>query len=151
MWLSRLGESYVWRSRVIPFTHFMPSTQPKMRHCRCRESDDSCGHHALQSNVLPHPRLKMRVCRGWEGSHSCVQLALQTHFGHLPAEYVTLERSRKRCFRAWKPIFRILGGRNATWMRSTKRCFKVSTSLRTHFLSSTENKMQLLRSQGSDV
>ena len=85
----------------------------------CRENDDWCGNQAMQSNVLPHPRLKMRLCRGRESDHARVQLALQIHFGLLPAENAHLEGSRKRCFRALKLIFSILGGRNAAWMRST--------------------------------
>ena len=151
MWLARLGESDFSKSRLIPFTHFVPSTQPKMRLVRVRESDDSGGHQALLSNVVPHSRLQMRLCRRREGDHSRSQLALQIHFGLLPAEIGTLATSRKRCFRAFRIIFSILGGRNAAWRRSTKRCFKLSTSLRNHFLPSTQTKMQLGRGQGSYV
>ena len=142
-WYIRDLEKARFQAVDVPLHIFLPFTLPKKRHWRCHESNYTCDYKALQSKILPHLRIKMRHLRGRENIHSSVQLALQTHFCLLPAENATLEKSRNRSFRPLKLIFSTLGGRNTSWMISTKRCFKVPTSLRNHFLPSKQPKMQL--------
>jgi hypothetical protein len=84
---------------VALFIHFLPSTQPKMRLRRGRESDDSGDLQSLQSNFLHACRIKMILCLVGESDYLGIRLALQTNLVRLPTENTICPRSRKRFFK----------------------------------------------------
>jgi len=68
-WYFRDLEKAVFQWVAWSFYSFYAFHEPKKQLVWGRESDDSCSHQALQSNVLPLSRLKMRLCRGRENDH----------------------------------------------------------------------------------
>jgi hypothetical protein len=96
----------------------LPSTQPKMRLGRGRESDDSGVPQSLQYNFLPPWRIKMRL----------------NEFG---------KKIIQGAANPWKSILCLLPTENATWARSRKRYFKERTGRKKLFSPSVKFKLQI--------